>query len=232
VSNYTDAPALEQFSIYRERPFIVIIAMGRSGSTLLQGILNSFPDYLIRGENFGFLQGLYRSNHSIRRTKVYHESDSVRMPWYGSRDLDDDLFRFDIAPLIARQLVGRNCAKNFRAIGFKEIRWTQIDLGETNLMDFLEFIENIFPLSKFILLTRNIDEIIVSGWWPTTEVVSMRSHITLLYMAARATRLKSFFEIDYSELVEDGARLRAMCEFLDERYTPKIAEVLKIRHGS
>ena len=39
--------------------YIFIVTYGRSGSTLLQGILNSIPGYLVRGENRQALRHLY-----------------------------------------------------------------------------------------------------------------------------------------------------------------------------
>ncbi len=51
--------------------YLFIVTYGRSGSTLLQGILNSIPGYLIRGENRAALFHLY----SLREHPRHREGD-------------------------------------------------------------------------------------------------------------------------------------------------------------
>ena len=45
---------------------VLIVTYGRSGSTLLQGILNSIEGCLIRGENDNFCFALYQAHQSIK----------------------------------------------------------------------------------------------------------------------------------------------------------------------
>ena len=46
----------------RERHrYVFVVTYGRSGSTLVQGLLNAFPRVLVRGENDLYLLDLYRA---------------------------------------------------------------------------------------------------------------------------------------------------------------------------
>lgn len=47
--------------------YLFVVTYGRSGSTLVQGLLNSIPGYLIRGENRGVLYRLYQYHSRSRR---------------------------------------------------------------------------------------------------------------------------------------------------------------------
>jgi len=57
-------------------PSVLIITYDRSGSTLLQGILNSIDGCLIRGENNGFCLHLFLAQQHPER-----HSNGV---WYGA----------------------------------------------------------------------------------------------------------------------------------------------------
>ena len=52
-------PCCSFSSIERRYNFVFIFTYGRSGSTLLMGLLNSLPHYCIRGENNNLLHRLY-----------------------------------------------------------------------------------------------------------------------------------------------------------------------------
>ena len=54
--------------------YLFVLTYGRSGSTLLQGILNSIPGYLVRGENRQILFHL----HEFHRTGVAERREQRR----------------------------------------------------------------------------------------------------------------------------------------------------------
>ena len=66
--------------------YVFIVSYGRSGSTLVQGVLNSVPGYLIRGENraapfrlYQFHQGITAAGDRFSRKEQLTSRDS----WYG-----------------------------------------------------------------------------------------------------------------------------------------------------
>ncbi|MGH3306736.1 MAG: hypothetical protein ACRDOX_03520, partial [Nocardioides sp.] len=52
--------------------YLFVMTYGRSGSTLLQGILNSIPGYLIRGENRQVLIHVHRFHRTAVKQRALH----------------------------------------------------------------------------------------------------------------------------------------------------------------
>ena len=83
----------------------LIISYGRSGSTLLSGLLNSIDGCVINGENNNFIYHLFRSYQSLIVTKARPDLDPTH-PWYGSSLVDLDQFILSIGRVIKKQLLG------------------------------------------------------------------------------------------------------------------------------
>ena len=103
-----------------------IVTYGRSGSTLLQGVLNALPGYLIRGENGGVLHDLFR----------YHQVITDRIEWMDARgesslDPTHPFYGLHAYPTQAALEGQRRLAvdtvlrpePDTRVTGFKEVRW-------------------------------------------------------------------------------------------------------------
>lgn len=212
------------------KTFIVVLTVGRSGSTLLQGILNAIPGVLVRGENNAFLSHLYRAHAALYEAKTEmggKGSDTPQHPWFGAAELRPDFLLSDIASIVAKQLLAGENPENYSAIGFKEIRW----LRETNLHGYLKFLDQIFDDTRFILLTRDINLILQSGWWPKREPAAAREQIENFYHAAESAPVKKLFRIDYAQLVEDSARLVELFAFLGSACPANLADLLAKPHS-
>ena len=114
----------------RKLDFVFIVAYGRSGSTLLQGVLNSTPGFLIRGENRDALRHLFvfHQTCSTERARVRQARralDSTH-PFYGIDGFPPKTSLKDIRRL-AIDTVLRPTPET-RVSGFKEIRWYKSDL--------------------------------------------------------------------------------------------------------
>ncbi len=134
--------------------------MGRSGSTLLQRVLNVHPELTIWGEHSAFLKGILSShmvatNDEAMKTNLddgYDNRASVIgelsdkdafKPWvspFRATDVSDGLREFVI------ELFTRELAPEVRW-GFKEIRYTEIEL---------ERIMNMFPEGHLVILGRDV----------------------------------------------------------------------------
>jgi len=134
--------------------------MGRSGSTLLQRVLNVHPDITIWGEHAAFLKGIL-SSHMVATTNEamqanledgYANRSSVVgelvekdafKPWvspFRAADISDGLRDFVI------ELFTRDLGPDVRW-GFKEIRYTEVEL---------ERIMKMFPEGHLIVLGRDV----------------------------------------------------------------------------
>lgn len=155
--------------------FIFIVTYGRSGSTLLQKIIQTIPRACIRGENNSTLIPLFRAH---KRAKYAHDTFGKEPtkrddPWYG-------------AELINYQSLGKMLAdaylysvltppRNSCWIGNKEIRYDEV--GE-ELVELMDFIRTYFNNAFIIFNSRNVDEVKRSGWWKNVDEKEVEERIS------------------------------------------------------
>ncbi len=147
---------------YDDKEYIFVVTYGRSGSTLLQGLLNSIEGYSIAGENHMALQHLYKfykkMKDSIGAYKYNNMPVDKRNSWYQPlskkeldkicRDVIFDIFSID---------------SSNRVVGCKEIRWRSLRDDDGTLVSFLDWLHDILD-AKFIFLKRNHEEVCNSKW--------------------------------------------------------------------
>lgn len=211
--------------------YVFIVTYGRSGSTLLQNVLNGIPGYLIRGENDNILLHMARSwivaKHSpeiaVRREMM--QSDGWRDPRYGSQI--DPWFG---AELISPPELGRGLADLFvrsvlkpepgtRVTGFKEIRY---HFAGEDLENYLDFVLNFFPNSRLIFNTRNLDAVARSGWWAKYSPAEFMAEVgdaDRRFRAYNAARPGRTILMHYDEYNGNVDAFRRLFDFLDEPFT-------------
>lgn len=212
---------------------IFIITYGRSGSTLLQGILNTIEGVVVRGENgnvFYDLFGLHKK--FVEYKEKYRFNTLPNHPWFGIGFADD------------KRLIGhyQNMAKAILAtetydnadklcFGFKEIRYDEIN---NDLEPYLGFLKQLFPNLAFIFLTRNLEDVSKSAWWKDQDqkmVMEKLSNLELQF-GNYAGKHDNCFEITYQDIVTIGKRLKELFAFLGADFQPEIIEsALTILHS-
>ena len=138
---------------------VFLASMGRSGSTLLQRLLNVHPEITIWGEHGGFLSGILSSystaNHEAtvknlaegfehRHTVIgeLSEKDAFK-PWvspFKSEDLSA------VVQSLLIEMFTKGLSPSIRW-GFKEIRYTDAELSE---------LMAIFPEARLVILARDL----------------------------------------------------------------------------
>lgn len=148
--------------------YVVIVAPGRSGSTLLQGVLNSIPGWCVRGENQNVTLPLYRAERLLLMAKraAGGRTDSTHS-FFGAEEFQAERFVGDLRRALLNQLIGDQPTP--RAIGFKEIRWFEENLLSDNLWSYLQFLERLLPDVMFLALRRDTDDILKSAWWAHSD---------------------------------------------------------------
>ena len=212
--------------------FVFIVTYGRSGSTLLQRILNTFPGYCIRGENWNTLFSLFQTYELSLKT-LTEKGDSYRSdkdPWYGSNLVDADAFAKRLVDAFVASIL--QPPEGAKAIGFKEIRYYYtIDKFET----YLNFVKTYFKPAKFIFNTRPIEGILQSKWWATMDPEEVTGRIQTL-----DSLFKSFAEanpecsllMDYADWAKGPDHLKPLTEFLGvEHNQERITEVMSEKAG-
>jgi len=211
--------------------YVFIVTYGRSGSTLLLGVLNSLPGYLIRGENRGAVYHLYRfhaacAREQARDRRSAHADDTTR-PFFGIRGYRVNKAVADIRRLVVDTLLRPE--PDTRVTGFKEIRWYQPDLVE-----YVEFLREAFPGARFVINTRNLEDVAKSKWWadqPSSVGTLARIERAILELADALG--DSAYRVHFDDYVAGPDALRGLIEWLGEEYdATRVAEVLAVRHST
>lgn len=211
--------------------YIIICTYGRSGSTLLQGLLNSCEDVLIRGENYNFIYGLY---HSYLRLKAAKELQGPRnkkqtSAWYGANEIDIPKYITDIKRITDNVLIGDN--KNIKTLGFKEIRF--LDVAD-DLDEYLLFLKMVFPNCAIIFNLRDVEQTIYSDWWAKKN--PKKTTRKLNYFIEKMKKFHSNYEdtfiINYEDVIKQNSKLERLFSFLEIPYNDeKVKETLRIKHS-
>ncbi|MBY6189167.1 sulfotransferase [Microbulbifer agarilyticus] len=201
---------------------LLIVTYGRSGSTLLQALLNSIPGYFIRGENSNLCWGLFRSYNSLLRALEHTKGKDGDVtvpthPWYDVNKMDLEKYLEDARALSAAQLIGSE--DNHSVVGFKEIRYAA-DYALPQFEEYMKFLELLFPDTAFIFNTRNHDAVAKSGWWANMKpekVLNKLQEADRKFAAFHEENKGKSIVIDYDRLVggEDAVRLY---RFLGENF--------------
>ena len=212
---------------------IFVVTYGRSGSTLVQGLLNSFPGVLIRGENDNLFYYLFRTWCSLRVSQSFDYDDPTlpEHPWFGCTEIDEGAFLDDVRK-IARQLLVAN-RQNVTCFGFKEIRYPFV---ACDFLNFLNFLKRAFPEAAFVFNTRNLDKVASSAWMaerPREIVIAELLEIERLFAEFNRLNPECSVRISYEEFVGRSPRLREVVEFLGFEYSAeRIEAVLSRTHSS
>jgi 2-polyprenyl-3-methyl-5-hydroxy-6-metoxy-1,4-benzoquinol methylase len=199
---------------------ILIITYGRSGSTLLQGILNTIDGCVIRGENHQFCYGLYQAYKSIvdvKSSEGRHKPD-VTSPFFGAHLLDETVF-LKHASLMVKSLLLADQVNSPEIVcyGFKEVRYANVS---DSLHEYLDFLSMIFPKAAFIFNTRNLDDVLKSGWWKDRDPNESRSklqNLETVFADYHAMHDNSFC-ITYEDVINKTTKFKALFEFLGAPY--------------
>ena len=155
--------------------FLIIVTAGRTGSTILQHLLNQDPKTLIRGENNNFFYYFYRAYHALEDPNAakFRLASNSKHPWYGFKNFKSEELKKHTRLLAIKFLLGTNSLSDYQRIGFKEIRFFPLirykpnsnEPNTSELINYLLFLSNALGNVKFIHLTRESSEIVKSGWW-------------------------------------------------------------------
>ena len=216
------------------RKYVFVVTYGRSGSTLLQALLNTLDGACIRGENYNLLMPLYQSVKQARRARQeYGKSPQPPdHPWYGAHLVDPAKFARGLANVFVERVI---CPPpGTRILGFKEIRYAPLDRAYLN--EFLEFVLSAFENSFILFNQREPEAVAQSSWWadkPADEVVKMIESANESFATFAARRPKRTRLVRYEQVVADSEYIREVFQFLGEKMNDeKVAQVLgtKLEH--
>lgn len=205
-----------------EGGYVFLVTYGRSGSTLLQNLLNSIPGYCIRGENNNALFHLARSWHALVEAepmrgmrKAGTPSDQTD-PWYGAELTRPDVYGRSLADVFVREVLA--LPPGTRVGGFKEIRF---HLQKPLFRPCMDFIQSFFPRARIVFNTRNHDAVAKSGWWSKmdpTRVARELNEAEAMFAAYLADFPGHSLKVHYDDYNGNPEALRPLYDFLGERF--------------
>jgi hypothetical protein len=205
-----------------EPRYLFVVTYGRSGSTLVQGLLNTLPGTLIRGENNFYVLPLYTAWSQVRTFQRQHAKEArkgVQSAFYGLDEMQPDDFVATTRELVRRQLYGTRPRGEIRVLGFKEVLWHRIPPRQTQA--FFDFLEAVFPGARYVLNRRDHEQVATSGFWRSKEkdeVLAAISRVEDIQDHLRETRPERTLDIGYEQLTGDDdavaeQQLRSLAEF-------------------
>lgn len=202
--------------------FVFIVTYGRSGSTLIQTLLNTIPGYCIRGENNNALAPLALSwnfiaeSSHIKGAQNDGFSTGPTEPWYGAEAVKADAYGTSLANCFCEEILAP--PQGTRVTGFKEIRWCEIPKTFDTQMQFLT---TFFPNAKIIFNTRDHADVRKSGWWANMRpdrVMTMLNNMERQFEAFMNARPEICAHVHHSDYITDHDALRPMYDLIGEPF--------------
>lgn len=224
----------------KDKRFLFVVSFGRSGSTLLQGLLNSIPGYVVSGENddaLSYFYRFYRCMSQGRKNYLFNDMPvSCRNSWFNPcscRRLNDRSRDFLFS-------IFSNDKPDTRVSGFKGIRWSRhMDDSDCELSDLFDWMSSVLD-ARFIFLTRNPEEVCRSAWHVKNPDRCRSNCIEFTEYVSKYLMDSSFsdrwFKLHFKTLHDKEylvpERFERLFSWLGERFdSRKVKDVLDVKWG-
>ncbi len=211
--------------------YVFIVTYGRSGSTLLQALLNSIDGYCIRGENENVLLHLARIWHTVQASEPMRglrsqgQTTSPTHPWFGAEAIDPEALGHAFARVFLEQVL--KLPKGTRVGGFKEIRFVDT---VSSLPQYLRFIFRFFPNSRIIFNVRDHAAVARSGWWANMDpkqVIPRLARADEKVIALQEKYPAQSIVVRYEDYTRSPDALLPLFQFLGEPFSrERVTEIL------
>lgn len=223
--------------------FVFVVTYGRSGSTLTQGMLNTLPRTLVRGENNLYLLQLFRAYAGLASfmDKFGGAAAKPSSAFYGLREADLGAFAASVRELVQRQLLGSTDPSSVDRLGFKEVLWHRIKPKEWAA--FFDFMDLVFGQPLYVLNRRDVAMASTSGFWRKKKpgvAEQQINRVRKLQDFLRESRPDRCFSTDFEVITSEdrevaGDQLRGLAEFVtgscDDDLLAALLATREIGHG-
>jgi hypothetical protein len=213
--------------------FLLVMTYGRSGSTLLMGILNTLPGSRVTGENLNTLYFIYRAIESARLTKrkfgKFHTTP--QSAWHGADEINVKSFRKNLLNAFYKDVLGKTGFET--VLGFKEIGYGADSMSDKDIDGLVQFALKHIPRCTLVINTRDLNDTANSAWHAKTAAPRE-------YLQSFENRLLGFrdkypeqtIHVHYDDYVKDPAVLvEAFAKHGFELDITKVRDVLAVKHS-
>lgn len=208
---------------------IFIVTYGRSGSTLLQSLLQSIPGAHITGENNHVLEALFRASRRARETrqKWGDKAGAKDHPWYNAAKIRPARFEQELVDAFVRHVLAP--PPGARWVGFKEIRFAKLDDA---FEAYLDFHRRCFHNAFFVFNSRNGEDVANSKWHahrPRNEVLELVQKMDERFADYALKHPECSHRVFYEQTVENPASLQSLFDKLGEPFDPDVVDAVLSR---
>jgi hypothetical protein len=209
--------------------YLFVVTYGRSGSTLLMGVLNTLPGYLLRGENRDALHHLFLFDKTMRTESARAPRRRLRQPthpFFGIGDYPQERAVRQLRRLVTDTVLRPN--EDTRVTGFKEIRWYHEDLEE-----YVAWLREVFPGARFVVNTRDHADVLRSKWWAKgADKTERLAEIEQRLLALADALGDAAYRVHYDDYVADPAVLRGLFDWLGEPFDEDtVRATMAVKHS-
>lgn len=217
---------------------VFIVTYARSGSTLLQALLNACPGVAIRGENSNALFHLFQTCRALEETRrdfgAPTNAGPVDRPWHGADRIEPGTFAEQALALFLRSVLAP--PPTARVTGFKEIRYTPDYMSDEDFAGFMTFLMQRFPRARIVFNSRRADAVAASSFIAREDPADVAEWVAgsdRRFAAFVATTDRAIHMV-YDNWVVDRGQIHAMLDFLGLDWTPEAVERVmakRLTHG-
>ncbi|MEM9049485.1 MAG: sulfotransferase [Pseudomonadota bacterium] len=213
--------------------YVFLLTYGRSGSTVLNRVMNAIPGYLLRGENQNALFELHRYLAALRsaRFDFIRRDHGPEHPWFGANAIKVKRLEAECLTGFVRHALRPEADST--VLGFKEIRHTRWDMSDDAFQAYVGFLLEHFPGAKIVFNSRNWQDVARSGWWartPPERVRDLIANADARFAQACATWPDRTLALRYESYAGQPEALRPLFGFLGASYDPgRVAPIMAKR---
>ena len=213
---------------FEDFDYVFLLTYARSGSTLLQSLLNSEPTALIRGENNNALFYMFKALEAVTMSKTQHGQHPTEpdTPWFGAEKLTPLGFK----RTILRQFVNGvlRPTPTAKVLGFKEIRHIPFFMNDLDFENYCQFLLNSFPNAKLIFNSRDAEDVRKSAWLKelNPELVKRGVRAADERFRLATARFDNVLHLQYEDYVENHDEVKKLFKFVGFEYDAARVEAI------